>query len=94
MTVTGVTSTTITVQWGSVSCIHQNGYITGYSVRYGSDAVNVTGDSSGGTYIIPGLMSSTNYSIQVAAMSSASTGTYSAAVNQLTKGIFCDSCFC
>ena len=32
MTVTDVTSSTITVQWGSVPCIHQNGNITGYSV--------------------------------------------------------------
>ena len=82
--VTGVTSTTITVQWGSVPCIHQNGDITGYSVRYGSEAVNVTGDSSGGTYTIPGLLPSTNYPIQVAAMNGAGIGTYTAAVDQLT----------
>ena len=80
-------STSITVQWGSVPCIHQNGDITGYSVRYGAEAVNVTGDSSGGTYTIPDLMPSTNYPIQVAAMNGADTGDYSAAVNQLTEGI-------
>ena len=85
--VTGVTSTTITVQWGSVPCIHQNGDITGYSVRYGSEAVNVTGDSSGGTYTIPGLMPSTNYPIQVAVMNGAGIGDFSAAVVQLTEGI-------
>ena len=85
--VTGVTSTTITVQWGSVPCIHQNGNITGYSVRYGAEAVNVTGDSSGGTYTIPGLLPSTNYPIQVAAMNGAGIGEYSAAVYQLTEGI-------
>ena len=84
---TGVTSTTITVQWGSVPCIHQNGDITGYSVRYGSEAVNVTGDSSGGTYTIPDLIPSTNYPIQVAAINGAGTGDYSTAVNQLTEGI-------
>ena len=86
--VTGVTSTTITVQWGSVPCIHQNGDITGYSVRYGSEAVNVTGDSSGGTYTIPDLIPSTNYPIQVAAMNGAGTGDYSAAVDQLTEGSY------
>ena len=63
-------------------------------MRYGSEAVNVTGDSSGGTYTIPDLMPSTNYSIQVAVMNGAGTGDYSAAVDQLTEGIFCDSCFC
>ena len=87
MAVTGVTSTIITVQWGSVPCIHQNGDITGYSVRYGAEAVNVTGNSSGGTYTIPDLMPSTNYPIQVAAMNGAGIGTYSAAVDQLTEGI-------
>ena len=84
---TGVASTTITIQWGSLQCIDQNGDITGYSVRYEAEAVNVTGDSSGGTYTIPGLLSSTNYSIQVAAMNGAGTGDYSAAVDQLTEGI-------
>ena len=88
MAVTGVTSTTITVQWGSVPCIHQNGDITGFSVRYGSEAVNVTGDSSGGTYTIPDLIHSTNYPIQVAAMNGAGTGDYSAAVDQLTEGSY------
>ena len=87
VTVTGVTSTTITVQWGNVPCIHQNGDITGYSVRYGSEAVNVTGDSSGGTYTIPGLLPSTNYPIQVAAMNSAGIGENSTTVDQLTEGI-------
>ncbi|CAI8051449.1 Receptor-type tyrosine-protein phosphatase F [Geodia barretti] len=33
--VTDVNSSSITVQWGSVPCIHQNGAITGYSVQYG-----------------------------------------------------------
>ena len=45
-------------------------------MRYGSEAVNVTGDSSGGTYTIPDLMPSTNYPIQVAAMNGAGIGTY------------------
>ncbi|CAI8043297.1 Neogenin (Fragment), partial [Geodia barretti] len=30
-------STSITVQWGPVECIHQNGEITGYRVRYGEE---------------------------------------------------------
>ena len=29
------TSSSITVQWGAVDCIHHNGDITGYSVLYG-----------------------------------------------------------
>ena len=77
MSVSEVTSSSITVQWGPVDCIHRNGDITGYSVRYGSETVSVSGDSSGGMYVISGLMPSTTYSIQVAAETSAGTGPYS-----------------
>ena len=76
------TSTSITVQWGAVDCIHHNGDITGYSVQYG---VVVSGSTqtisvSGGSVTeatISSLMSSTAYSIQVAAVNSAGTGVYS-----------------
>ena len=46
----------------------------------------VSGDFSGGMYVISGLIPSTTYSIQVAAETSAGTGPYSAAINQLTDG--------
>ena len=77
VSVSEVTSSSITVQWGPVDCIHRNGDITGYSVRYGSENMSVSGDSSGGMYVISGLMPSTTYSIQVAAQTSAGPGTYS-----------------
>ena len=80
-----VTSSSITVQWGAVDCIHHNGDITGYSVRYevqGSaegdrTVVMASGDSSGGMYEISGLTHSTTYAIEVAAVNSAGTGVYS-----------------
>ena len=87
VSVSEVTTSSITVQWGPVDCIHRNGDITGYSVRYGSETVSVSGDSSGGMYVISGLMPSTTYSIEVAAETSVGTGPYSAAIiNQLTDG--------
>ena len=73
------TSTTITVQWGAVDCIHRNGDITGYSVRYremgsgSTQTVNVSGYS----YTISNLTSSTTYSIQVTAENSVGSGVYS-----------------
>ena len=82
VTVTGVTSSTITAQWESVTCIHQNGEITGYSVQNGvmgsgsTETMTVLGASTTQT-TITGLMSSTTYSIQVAAVNSAGTGVYS-----------------
>ena len=86
VSVSEVTTSSITVQWGPVDCIHRNGDITGYSVRYGSETVSVSGDSSGGMYVISGLMPSTTYSIEVAAETSVGTGPYSTAINQLTDG--------
>ena len=76
VSVSEVTSSSITVQWGPLDCIHRNGAITSYSVQYGSETVSVTGNSSGGMYVISGLMPSTTYSIQVAAKTSAGTGPY------------------
>ena len=78
----GVTSSTITVQWGAVDCIHHNGDITGYSVRYGvqgswsTQTRNVSGGDTRQT-TIPDLNPSTTYSIEVAALNSAGIGVYS-----------------
>ena len=89
VSVSEVTFSSITVQWGPVDCIHRNGDITGYSVQYGSETVSVSGDSSGGMYVISGLIPSTTYSIQVAAQTSADTGPYSTAVDQMTSSEIC-----
>ena len=75
-------STSITVQWGPVECIHQNGEITGYRVRYGEEGSSVRedfepGDSSGGMTTVSGLTKQTVYTVQVAAVTSSGTGVYS-----------------
>ena len=49
--------------------------------------MSVSVDSSGGMTTITGLSPSTTYSIQVAAETSAGTGVYSLAVDQLTEGV-------
>ena len=91
MATSDVTSSNITVQWGTVNCIQRNGDITGYSVRYGvqgdgsTQTVSVSGGDTTET-TISGLDSSTNYTIEVAAVNSAGTGVYSNAVYQLTQG--------
>ena len=79
--VTGVTSSTITVQWGSVPCVHQNGDITGYWFLYGAIGSGSTQtlivDASTTQTSITGLNPSTTYSIEVAAVNIAGTGVYS-----------------
>ena len=82
MALTDVTSSTITVQWGEVPCIHQNGDITGYSVQYevmgSGNTMTMPVDGAATTQTTIGdLMSSTTYSIQVAAVNSEGTGVYS-----------------
>ena len=82
MSVSEVTSSSITVQWGAVDCIHRNGDITGYSVRYGvqgSVSTQTVSVSGGGATMttVSGLESSTTYSIEVAAVNSAGIGVYS-----------------
>ena len=90
VTTPSVTST-ITVQWGMVPCIHQNGDITGYSVRYGvmgsgsSQTQTVSGASETET-TISDLMSSTTYDVQVAAVNGNGTGVYSNPTSQQTRG--------
>ena len=80
MTVTGVTSSTISVQWGSVPCIHQNGDITGYSVQFGlmgSGQKPVSMSVSGGSKTeatLSNLTAETSYWITVAAVNTEGTG--------------------
>ena len=91
VSISAVTTSSITLQWGLVNCINQNGDITGYSVRYtgggSTQTMAVPGDSSGGTYVIYNLESSTTYSIQVAAVTGGShIGRYSSIVTEDTSG--------
>ena len=87
------TSSSITVQWGEVPCIHQNGVITGYSVQYGvmgsgNTPQTMVVDGADTTQTTIGdLMSSTTYSIQVAAVNSEGTGVYSDPITATTKGV-------
>ena len=80
VSVSEVTSSNITLQWGLVPCIEQNGNITGYIVcvtETGEMKIveNVSDDV--GQVTISGLVPSTTYSIKVAAVTSIGTGPYS-----------------
>ena len=89
VSVSEVTSSSITVRWGTVPCIHRNGDITGYSVQYGvvgSESIQ-TMSVSGDNATISNLASSTKYILQVAAMNDAGTGEYSDPVTTNTDGM-------
>ena len=79
VSVSVVSSTALSVQWGAVPCIEQNGDITGYKVHVlesgEMERVEDVGDVNNVT--ISELTPSTTYSIQVAAVNSEGTGPYS-----------------
>ena len=87
-----MTSSSITVQWGAVDCIHRNGDITKYSVQYrevesgSTQTVSVSEEDPRQT-IISNLTPSTTYSIQVAAENSAGSGVFSDPIEDTTNGI-------
>ena len=76
-----INSTAINLSWGEVNCTERNGAINGYSIKYSiaegiqSTTVNVTGDVT--STVIDGLITCTQYSIQVAAINSNGVGPYS-----------------
>ena len=91
ISITEVTYSRVTVQWGPVDCVHRNGDITGYSLRYGvkgssnTQTVNVSGDYTTEN-TIHGLVYATIYSIEVAAVNSAGIGVFSASIIFATEG--------
>ena len=84
--VSEVTSSSITIQWGPVDCIHRNGDITGYSVQYGEvGSVKNLQVVANRQATITGLDPFTEYIVSVAVITSVDTGVYSAEfVNQTT----------
>ena len=74
-----LTSSSITVHWGAVDCIHHNGDITCYSVRDGVQGSRNTQTMYGNATetTISGLTPSTNYVVDIAAVNSAGIGVYS-----------------
>ena len=82
MSVSEVNSSTIAVQWGAVDCIHRNGDITGYTVRYGvqgngsTQTVSVSGPRRM-SIVISGLTPDTSYTVKVAAENVNGVGEFS-----------------
>ena len=89
-----VTFSSITVQWRPVDCIHRNGVIIGYTVRYkvlvsgSTQNVFISGGSITGT-TISNLTPSTTYNVRVAAVTDAGTGVFSNIYVTQTQGILC-----
>ena len=87
VSVSVINSTAITAQWEMIPCIEQNGDITGYIVRYGSQTLSVSGGSVTET-TISNLTPSTTYNVRVAAMNDADTGGFSSSIFIITAGMY------
>ena len=77
VTVSNVTSSTITIQWGMIPCIHQNGNITGYSVTIdtkGTGSTQTLGNLSGASTTLLHLTPETTYEIRVAGVNTEGIG--------------------
>ena len=78
ITILNTTLFTITVSWDEVPCIHRNGNIMGYiivsSIKDMYASYDIIGLQQRAT--ISDLQSDTEYSISVAAVNDAGTGTY------------------
>ena len=75
-----------------MDCIHYNGYSGNkidYLLQYQESGDTQTHTASGKQATISNLMSSTNYSIKVAAVNSAGTGEFSPAVTIVTRPSKC-----
>jgi len=91
VSVSSVTSSSITVQWRAVDCIHRNGDITGHVVQYAIQGSGnmVRKNVPGGTTTkatLTGLKSATAYYVEVAAVNSVGIGVYNESISILTEG--------
>ena len=90
ITIADVTTSSVTISWGMVECIHCNGDITGYSVQFTehgnqmSRTQFVPGEAT--THTISAFTPSTSYDIKVAAVNKAGIGVYSTQTTTFTFG--------
>ena len=89
VSVSDMTASSITVQWSAVDCIHHNGDILGYSVRYGrvgsesTHTFNVSWSDKSAVNILD-LMSGTTYKVDVATFNAVGTGNFSKKILVMT----------
>ena len=88
--ITAVTSSSISMELEPPNCIDRNGIITGYSVQYRVEKGGNTDTrlSPGASATLSDLVSSTNYSIQVAAVNTVGIGPYRSPIFQITEGTY------
>ena len=79
-------ATFIRIKWNTVDCIHHNGFITNYVVRYRELGHGETMyvNANGRMRNISGLAATTHYEFQVAAQNGAGIGVYNNGVRLFT----------
>ena len=90
------TSTSVTISWNNVKCVHRNGLITHYTITYSpmdstdqiTDRVNITDPNNGGSYTVSGLQPSTNYVFRIAAVNDAGVGVFATVLTNVFTTVF------
>ena len=96
LTVINSTSTSVTISWNSVQCVHRNGLVTHYTITYSlmdstdqmTDRVNITDSDNGGSYTASGLQPSTNYVFRIAAVNDAGVGVFATVLTNVFTTVF------
>ena len=89
LVITEDSATSLTVRWEALDCILHNGNLTGYSVLVTHNVEQHFQRNSSDTELtIFGLMPSTTYTIQVAAVNNVGIGHYSSPLHAETDGQF------
>ena len=93
-------STSVTITWDSVECIHRNGLITHYNISHGpvgdtnlvtTDTVNSDGPDDGGSYTATGLERTQYYLFKVAAVNIPGVGVFATvSTNKRKQYIRCE----
>ena len=90
LTVVSISAFSVSLEWGHVPCLHRNGQITGYVLQYLGNGRNETlsiESTQNRNATIANLTTLTNYSIKIAAITSARVGVYSDSLTTETGGI-------
>ena len=84
--VVSMDSSSVTLTWVNLTCMDQNGPISGYVIEYTPDGGMASTILLTGNNQLTGLTACTNYTLRIAAQNDAGTGDFSSPLSVVTNG--------